>query len=485
MKKASWFGWYQKGLALVLGGLIFAAPTNFFIKLDTIYVRGLVVDYLLPKLYLVDLLTLALLGWWIFLRLAPSFHKLQQRQSLPNLQKWLRQSQNWSQSQDWLWPITLGVTLILTIGLWQWLVSPWPLSSLWYLGRIGLVLAVGFIIKNQTWVWQSVFVRASLILTLLFQSSLALYQVITQKSLAGYWLLGEPNLVQHQGLATTTDQSLNLFDALSLSTAAGQQWILPYATTAHPNVLAGVLVFYGWLMMSVMRQNADEAQKSKSLISSTQVIKWAVLALTALAILATHSIAGWLAVIVIVFLMVGQRWLGFLQKPITFGLVTVTIAIVIALGISWVAQYYPESPSIARRAYLQEAAWQMWLGKPWTGVGFNTFAAQVENYTDVKEVTRFAQPVHHVGWLYFAEGGLLGMVLLSTGLLWVSMKAQSSTKVPLILYAFLPLAFLDHYLISLPAGLFVLMLVVARVASLDHHHHRHHRHHRRRYRADQ
>ena len=51
----------------LFGLIIFLIPSNLFFKVleSSAYVNGLLIDYLIPKLYLSDLVIFALFSWWV------------------------------------------------------------------------------------------------------------------------------------------------------------------------------------------------------------------------------------------------------------------------------------------------------------------------------------------------------------------------------------------------------------------------------------
>jgi hypothetical protein len=86
--------------------------------------------------------------------------------------------------------------------------------------------------------------------------------------------------------------------------------------------------------------------------------------------------------------------------------------------------------------------------QPLVGVGLNQFTSRVEQYTQIREVVRFVQPVHHLGLLWLAETGLLGLMFL----LWVLLEIKNK-KLILPILILLPIAVLDHYLLTQNQGL--------------------------------
>jgi O-antigen ligase len=277
--------------------------------------------------------------------------------------------------------------------------------------------------------------------TVIFQSCIGLYQFINQKSLSGYLLLGEPQLVQTLGLAREV--------------VWGAERVLPYGTTAHPNILGGILAAYLIVLISQLHHFTQRKWWQKG-------IYFAAIVLGGVTIWTTHSLSAWAAALLGIGLASYSLWRG--SKPPTIPL---ALAILIGITISLVtpillAQYanVPSSiasSSIERRVILQEAAINMLTAKPLTGVGLNHFTMVLEDTMPSRETIRFIQPVHSVLLLWMAETGGVGLLLL---LLLTLLAWQKRLSVPISIVAILPLAVVDHYLLTLQSGLLLTVIFV-------------------------
>ncbi len=74
------------------------------------------------------------------------------------------------------------------------------------------------------------------------------------------------------------------------------------------------------------------------------------------------------------------------------------------------AKLYPENLSLARRAWLNHAALQIFIQQPLVGTGLNLFTTQIKSTLPSQELVRFAQPAHHLGLLWLAETGFRGVL---------------------------------------------------------------------------
>jgi len=176
--------------------IVFLIPSNLakhFI-LPSSYVGGSLVDYLIPTLYLTDILIILLL-------------LLKPIKSIPR-------------------PIIVFLLCLLPSVIFS--ASPIPAIYKWFkFGEMGLLVA--WIKENHVTLSNARAIK-SVTLAVVFQSVLAVGQWLNQGSLFNYWFLGE----QPYTSATAGIDKITWFD--------GSLKIPPLGTTPHPNVLAGFLV---------------------------------------------------------------------------------------------------------------------------------------------------------------------------------------------------------------------------------------------------
>jgi hypothetical protein len=426
MRMVNWF-------SLSVASLIFLVPSNLFYKFTfaEAYVRGLQVDYLIPKLYLNDIALIVVLVCWL-----------------------------WQGGGQFIWQqlklarstlifrylITISLILVLSQLLTpNLLVSGWYLLKLLGAGLLGLALLHTFkLTATSAPILSNTIVFLAISATILFQSLLAGYQFLFQRPLLSYYFLGEPDISRPIGLAKVV--------------ISGAEHILPYGTTAHPNVLGGVLALYlllsFWLLPRVIRK--VHQHRKPWLIGSY----FALFLIGASALILTFSASAWTAFSLglgcWVFRQVWHQKEWVFLKSITVGMLLGAILLAPWL-ISSLAQSFPDNPSLVRRAHLNTAAWQMAINNPIFGVGLNTFTIQLEKYTTWPEVVRFVQPAHHVGLLWLSETGLIGLgVLVGWG---YALRRQLLLAIPL-LASLTPIFSLDHYLLTLQTGLLLAAVFV-------------------------
>ncbi len=391
----------SKWLTAVLISLI---PSNLFLKffVDSAYVHGLLVDYLIPKLFVSDLVIFALLGLWLW-------ENVPLKINWPKINKWL--------------------VLLLVLFFIRQLFTSHPLASVWYFFKLMEMFALGFYFLHHQNIFKSKIIHWSLLLTLAFQSLLAIYQFHTQHSLFGYYFFGEPNLSNYIGLAK------GVFD--------GAEKTLPYGTTAHPNILGGFIAVT-LLILYTLRNKV-----------SNKIVFFLTIAIAGYALYLTQSISAWLILLTAIALFLGQKYFNNKGK-LKVAYFVLFFLIVTPLTFQLFSIIYPTNNSLVRREYLQRAAIKMIWDQPLVGVGLNNFTAEVENYTNNPEIVRFVQPTHHVIALWLSETGLLGLTLVL--LIWKLFTKEIKSEILLALVIISPIVFLDHYLLTTQTGLLLLIL---------------------------
>lgn len=411
--------WY----AGLWGVFLFSLSSNWFFKVvqPSSYVYGLLVDYLIPKLYLFDFLALGLVGSWLV---------------------W--ENHHFRQVVSEYWRTHRQLVLILSFG-WLAMISVQPTGWNWLslvtttrlvvMATLALFLVSHqSLLKAASWWWWVVGALG-------FQSLLALYQAIAQRALIGYSLLGEPALERGFGLAKTVWN--------------GRELILPYGTTPHPNILAGLIVM-GLVALWSQRPQV----RSRSYQASLLVIT----GLSLFTLWLTQSVSAWLSLVTLCLVWLFN--LPFIPQKIApaarHNLIISVLGFFLLspLMLKQAALRWPDQPSLTRRDLLNEAAIIAWQNNPFFGLGSGQFTAKVENYSQSREVVRFVQPAHHVGLLWLSEYGLAGVVWVAV-VGWL-VSSQSSLKKNVIgLAVLLPLASLDHYLLTQPSWWYLLTVYLA------------------------
>ncbi len=356
-------------LQLVLGISIFLIPSNLFQVLSesNAYIHGIRIDYFLPKLSLFDIVSWSLIFSWLLWRIT-------------GISEWIRGHRN----------ILMTVGGLATLAAIRQFFSPLPTASIYLLFQILEISAWGIAVKDV--LTQSSAIQRQRIMDIaigsavLFQSLLGAFQFLTQSSLANFWLLGEPQLVQKITIAS--------------STFLGETVILPYGTTPHPNILGGLLalgsLYFCWRWLG-----------------SSGRWRWifAVLIVSAVTtLLLTQSLAAWLILCLGIGLGIWYR-----RRPPSLTILSMLIPILLilfplTLEILYQTSVVSNNASIERRVQLNRIGIQLAALYPVTGTGLNTTPAVLEEVTRNEVSQRFLQPIHHTPLLILVETGLLGLL---------------------------------------------------------------------------
>lgn len=429
----------ETGQLLLLLGFFLTLPLNLFIKwqVNTAYVHGLLIDYLIPKFYLFEIFAIFFAAWVI----------------KDNPPQWLK---NWHSASWWQhhlttpnWRLWLLASLGLAFIIRQFFTAyPWASGSMlfhllvagvstWAIARQRSSIEGKFPHFFTTVFW----------LMLIGESCLAYLQFSLQHAIFPYWVLGESNLQTYAGI--------------SHAWFFGQERILAYGSTAHPNILAGLIVILSIFIWEIQAQR--RRMRPIQLNHLTTAANYLLLANCLGILLLTQSVSASLALLLYgcyrIYQALRRHWL------LNFFLPTVFIGIllfipVILLDLS--SKSSLNNDSINRRVVLNQAAFAMMEQNTWVGVGLNNFTGQLEKYQFSHEVLRFVQPVHHLVLLFLAETGLLGIAFLLL-LCQPFVKNFAWEKVlPL-----LGIMALDHYLASQAMGWHLLGLYALFVFDLS------------------
>lgn len=397
--------------------LIIFIPSNLFLVLNESagFVNGLRIDYLIPKWYFTDILILfiILIGFQIndkrILSIKNHFFASNKNRGLI---------------------IFFSLLVIAQFFSAKAFISFFTLIKMIEYGLLTVVLTV-----NKKYLSLKT-IQLSLMLAIIIQLIFALYQFKYQHSLTPYKFSGESEINQSTiGLARGTFN--------------GEERLLAYGTTPHPNVLAGIVALFTVLLLIP--------------IGSKNWVKYILLLIPAgLIISLTQSWSAALALLCGLLLLHKYRLLQNLinsNKRRVAALITLSVFIfpILLMLLSSIST----SPSLSRRNDLNDAAFAMFQAKPLTGIGVGNFTAVLEHYSQSRELVRFIQPVHNNAWLYLAETGILGIVILIL-LIKLTMKATWS---PLV-FALIPLVVLDHYLVTTQSGILTALLFVLLAHSL-------------------
>lgn len=373
----------------VFGLTLLFLPVNlskhFFF--DFAYVGGILVDYLLPTVYLSDILVWALLGLWLF-RILKGFPLHFNR----------------------LFAFSLG--LVLVSGLSVSLAINQPAAVYKWLKLLEYILFSFYVSRHVDLKSDFLAIVKLLSIGLLFESVLATLQWFKQSSIFGYYFLGENRY-------TAATSGIATFDL------NGVKKVRPYGTFPHPNVLGGYLaVLMPWVFYESIKGVKGVKERGFYFLTTVFGI---------IALFFSFSRAAW---VVGGLGILGVLWVG--RGPGT-------------LSFPFYSSFFIlNSLSFTRRAELNWIALEIVKDHPFLGVGLNNFTVKMDEYGRVSGWTRFLQPVHNLYLLVANEIGLLGLtvflaLLLSSFHVLISKPKPSGRLFLISLLQVFLLGFFDHY----------------------------------------
>ncbi|MEO8581639.1 MAG: hypothetical protein ABI425_03580 [Patescibacteria group bacterium] len=433
---------------------IFTAPTNLFWKIlpNFGFVSGLQIDYLIPKLYLSDIVGLAIVGTW--------FWQVWQEKVLGRKFKNFQLTKAvLSKISLLLIPYNLLFTTCCSLFIVYQFFTPLPITAFWFLASLllhgtTLLVVMSWVHQNRSLFFQKMLISV-LTLTIVFQATLGMYQFVQQRQLVGFLLWGEPQLTRDLGLSKGNFASMDQVTGSHLGLR-----ILPYGTTPHPNVLAGFLAI-GILILLRFMLKISMNPLEKVLIGLGIGIGAMTLALTL-------SLSALLTLLIGILMIGYDSQFKFLKiKNITLNKQFINVwqkkSKLILLGILILTPFglhglntltHHNAPSLFRRDFLNQAAVKLFIKQPVFGVGLNQFTVAIaKGPQNQKETVSFVQPAHYITLLFPTENGLLGIGILF--LLYRSLCKTFPSSLSVLgkhVWVILPIICLDHYFYTLTVG---------------------------------
>jgi hypothetical protein len=404
--------------------LVLIIPLNLgkhFITRDS-YVWGMLVDYLIPTIYLQDIVALLVLLFWIIGGGAKKIKKL----SL------------FSRSEFQI------ATLFIFSCLFSVFSSQRLVPSFYFWLRLLLYFLLFVFILCEIAVERDFFKILNVVsISIIFVSLLGIFQFTKQGSLFNnYYFFGEqPYSVSTYGIAKET--------------FLGHMVLPSYATFRHPNVLGGFLsIFTLWLVPYL-------AMRRKYVFAF-------VLSVIALAM--TFSVSAWVSfvvgVLIYLFLLVDPKKTYLKKLKIS----AVVIAFSLAMLIFPALKLFTTSanPSLFRRSDLLVASYRIAGKYPLFGIGINNFTVLVDNFVPQSPDIRFTQPVHNVFALVLSEAGVFSYTLLVLLILLAVRKQTNPGLFSVLFISLMQLLILfsvDHYFFTANQTFLMLWVILGLVFS--------------------
>lgn len=373
------------------------------------FIYSLPIDYLSPVIYFWDLLAVALFVTFLINR--------------GHLNKTA---------------LNLGFFFLLTQSV-SLLGSPNPGAGLVRLEQYLVVVFFGIYLASCNLKSFKAVIGWGLTLGIMMEAALAAGQFITGGTL-GFWILGERTF-------TISTPGIAKFDFY--------QWefLRPYGTLPHPNVLAAFILISGLLSFcSVSGQFSLVQNRMKDSGVLTALVPRMTFVLAGVTLLLTVSRVAILAGF-------GSAFLSFKKKGQVMLLLLVLLLLpVLYTRFASVLNY--DVLSLIRREQQIGIAWGLWLTHPMLGVGLNNFIIAAASQL-LAGPSRFLQPVHNIILLTLAETGIVGFLglLVLIGYPIIKNFRFKILNFQLIWLVIIFLGMFDHYFLTLPQGYRLLFLV--------------------------
>ena len=358
------------------------------------YVDGILVDYLIPTLYLTDLLIAAIAALWLF-----------EKRKVP------------AGTVKLFVPFALfaGISVVFSARL-----VPSLFVYMQMLAHIFIAVYAAAEIDAEKDFYTLAKITGVLAILL---GALVLAQWAKQGAVFNnYAFFGE----QPYSAATLGIAKQALFD---------KAYVLPYATFRHPNALGGFLsVALVWLMYGMAKRRVFAVP----------------FVFGALALFLTFSQVAWAAFVfgILALFLIERFGKGGVLASLA------ATATIVFFGIGLLFLNADGSRSVAMRAALMRAAAVRVWEAPFVGAGPGTAAAVLEAHLRLPGVIRFPQPVHNIFMLVLLESGIFALVSFIG--LWVfagyTMLKNYFGAAAFLFVSLLQLAILgsfDHYIITM------------------------------------
>ncbi len=373
---------------------------------DSALIYGIRVDYLSPTLYMLDLLMII----YLFIKL-----KLEHSLKIEN------------------WNLEIIVPLLLV----NLLFSANPLATLSW--SLHLLLYAVFILSLSSNFLSTI--PYILVASALFQVALGAIQVALGHSLQGilYWF-GERAIA----VGAPTVATASFF---------GHTMLRAYGTFSHPNVLAGWLVIASLITVRLVGlqrpRSANTAGVRRSdlaafMATRLDLVGTLAIILAALGVFLTESRTAAFALFGIVIPCCLLRSLR--VRILYFFVLLVSLLPLLSSG----TLTRSLDLSVFDRLRLQNTSFSIIRSYPIFGSGAS---ASISTYPAVTPTLRLLQPDHDAFTLFLSWFGFAGIVSVAQLLKIGNWKSEIVQALPL-----LPLLLLDHYFLTSPQGLFVLLL---------------------------
>ena len=386
---------------VIFNFFVFFLPTQltYFFWPNFSLVYGIRVDYLAPVLYFTDFLLLFLIIAWL-IEEKPKFLTIKHSTKI--------------------------VFLILILAILNIIFSQLPFLSLYKWLRVVELILLFEYVQAERGALENL--KTPLALTLMLTLVIAVCQLYLGHSIGGflYWI-GE-----RQFSSSTS--------GIALFTFNGSQYLRPYATFSHPNVLGGFSLVSFFLLIH-----------SRKLINKIGAIAAVLL------IIISFSQNAWIALFLVPFVCLVLR-----KRVANFSFFVFIIVI-----FSLLLPVFSKSiinlnlgREVTERAELYMGSGKIMSAHPLLGAGLGVFPSLVPAHTLLEAPYRWLQPVHNIFLLATAEMGLMGLMAFATLVIKNFRKINAEPLTGILLTGLF-----DHYWLTQMQAVFLFIIILALTSS--------------------
>ncbi|NTV30654.1 O-antigen ligase family protein [candidate division WWE3 bacterium] len=238
----------------------------------------------------------------------------------------------------------------------------------------------------------------------------------------------------------------------------GHEWLRAYSVFPHPNVYGGVMAAFGLIFI----HRALSARIKNDLLLFRIFLIFSVIFIVSVMVSFSRSAliglcVGSLLYVPLMIQIIRRRQLA-LFEVVSGGIVFIGISAVLVSRI--IALFGWDYLSFLRRQGLNTIAVNMWLDSMWVGVGLSQFISKLDSYWHALGFARYVQPVHNIFLLILVETGIIGFVSFWLGIIMSIVKKRSTVILPLYsLFILIGITgMIDHYWWTLQSGMLMLFL---------------------------
>lgn len=240
----------------------------------------------------------------------------------------------------------------------------------------------------------------------------------------------------------------------------GEEWLRAYSVFPHPNVYGGIMAIFAllWLSRTLKARISGDSLSYRVSLAIVAIFALSVMlsfSRSALIALAFGSLFLWRQITPFMNIRRASRWE-------VFGWGGIAILFLLVLASRIIALFSWDYLSLLRRQGLNSIAVSMWMSSPVFGVGLSQFISKVDSFWHALGFARFVQPVHNIFLLVLVETGIIGFISgvgSAISVIWRSRKTISA-ELWGVWFIIVVTGMIDHYWWTLQSGLLMLFLTL-------------------------